>query len=60
MEKREGTEYQEPLKSTLTVSSFSKETPIPLIQTRIPALSGPHRDRPWVGVLRKLTEVGYY
>ncbi|KUK55477.1 MAG: hypothetical protein XD79_0590, partial [Atribacteria bacterium 34_128] len=26
----------------------------------IPALSGPDQGKPWVGVLRKLTEAGYY
>jgi hypothetical protein len=47
-------------KPPLAASSFTQEAPpIPLIQALIPALSGPHQDRPRVGVLRKLTEVGY-
>lgn len=48
------------LKLPLALSYFAKETPfIPLIQARIPALRGLHQDKPWVGILRKLTEVGY-
>jgi hypothetical protein len=48
-------------KPPLPASYFKKETESsPLIEVTIPALSGPDRGKPWVGVLRKLTEVGYY
>ena len=48
-------------KPPLSASHFKKETETsPLIEVTIPALSGPGQDKPWVGVLRKLTEVGYY
>ena len=50
-----------PSKLPLAASSFTKEaTSSPVIQARKPALSGPHQDKPWVGVLRKLTVAGYY
>jgi hypothetical protein len=48
-------------KPPLPASYFKKETESsPLIEVTIPALSGPDRGKPWVGVLRKLTKVGYY
>ena len=49
--------YQPPL----SASYFKKEAETsPLIEVTIPALSGPDQGKPWVGVLRRLTEVGYY
>ena len=48
-------------KPPLSASYFKKEAEIsPLIEVTIPAFIGPDQDKPWVGVLRKLTEVGYY
>ena len=48
-------------KPPLPASYFKKETETsPLIEVTIPALSGPDRGKPWVGVLRKLSEAGYY
>jgi len=48
-------------KPPLPASCFKKEAETsPLIEVTIPALSGPDQGKPWVGVLRKLTEVGYY
>ena len=48
-------------KPPLSASHFKKETETsPLIEVTIPAFIGPDQDKPWVGVLRKLTEVGYY
>jgi hypothetical protein len=48
-------------KPPLPASYFNKETETsPLIEVTIPALRGPDQDKPWVGVLRKLSEVGYY
>jgi len=48
-------------KPPLPASYFKKETETsPLIEVTIPALSGPDQDKPWVGVLRKLSEVRYY
>jgi len=45
----------------LPASYFKKEAESsPLIEVTIPALSGPDQGKPWVGVLRKLSEVGYY
>jgi len=42
-------------------SYFKKETESsPLLEVTIPALKGPDQDKPWVSVLRKLSEVGYY
>jgi len=47
-----------PFKPPLPASYFTKEaSSSPVIQVRIPALEGPHQGRPWVGVLRKLSEV---
>jgi len=45
----------------LSASHF-KNTPetSPLIEVTLPAFYGPDQAKPWVGVLRKLTEVGYY
>jgi len=49
--------YQPPLPAAY----FKKETETsPLIEVSLPALSGPDQGKPWVGVLRKLSEVGYY
>ena len=48
-------------KPPLHASYFNKETESsPLIEVTIPALSGPDQDKPWVGVLSKLSEAGYY
>jgi len=48
-------------KPPLPASYFKKETETsPLIEVSLPALRGPDQDKPWVGVLRKLSEVGYY
>ena len=48
-------------KPPLSASYFKKETESsPLIEVTIPALSGPDQGKPWVGVLRKLSEAGYY
>ena len=48
-------------KPPLPASCFKQMPEIsPLIEVTIPALSGPDQDKPWVGVLRKLSEVGYY
>jgi len=45
----------------LPASYFKKEAESsPLIEVTIPAFIGPDQDKPWVGVLRKLAEVGYY
>ena len=49
--------YQPPLPA----SYFKRETETsPLIEVILPALRGPDQDKPWVGVLRKLSEAGYY
>ena len=46
-----------PLKKPLSASHFSKaDFSPPVIQARIPALDGPNQDKPWVGVLRKLSQ----
>ena len=48
-------------KSPLSASYFKKEADTsPLIEISLPALSGPDQGKPWVGVLRKLSQVGYY
>lgn len=48
-------------KPPLPAACFKKETETsPLIEVTIPAFIGPDQDKPWVGVLRKLSEVGYY
>jgi len=48
-------------KPPLSASYFKKETETsPLIEVTIPAFIGPDQDKPWVGVLRKLAEAGYY
>jgi len=48
-------------KPPLPASCFKKEAEIsPLIEVTVPAFIGPDQGKPWVGVLRKLTEVGYY
>ena len=49
--------YQPPLPA----SYFKKETEsFPIVGVTIPALSGPDQGKPWVGILRKLSEAGYY
>jgi len=49
--------YQPPL----SASHFKKEAESPpLIEVTLPALRGPDQGKPWVGVLRKLSEAGYY
>ena len=51
------TEFKPPLPA----ACFKKETESPpLIEVTIPALRGPDQGKPWVGVLRKLAEAGYY
>ena len=61
-----GTERERNIKITefkppLSASHFKKETETsPLIEVSLPALSGPDQGKPWVGVLRKLAEAGYY
>jgi len=48
-------------KPPLPASYFKKETETsPLIEVSLPALSGPDQGKPWAGVLRKLSEAGYY
>jgi len=48
-------------KPPLPASYFKKEVEsLPLIEVSIPALRGPDQGKPWVGVLRKLSEAGYY
>jgi len=48
-------------KPPLPASYFNKETEFsPIVEVTISALSGPDQDKPWVGVLRKLSEAGYY
>ena len=48
-------------KPPLPASCFKKEAESsPLIEVTIPALRGPDQGKPWVGVLRKLSEAGYY
>jgi len=48
-------------KPLLSASHFKKETESsPIVEVTIPALRGPDQGKPWVGVLRKLAEVGYY
>ena len=47
-----------PIKAPLSASSFTKEvSSSPVISARIPALDGPNQDKPWVGVLRKLSQL---
>ncbi|MFH1939933.1 MAG: ISLre2 family transposase [bacterium] len=48
-------------KPPLSAAYFKKETESsPIVEVTIPALRGPDRGKPWVGVLRKLSEAGYY
>jgi len=48
-------------KPPLPASYFKKETETsPLIEVSLPALRGPDQGKPWVGVLRKLSRVGYF
>jgi len=48
-------------KPPLPASYFNQETESsPLIEVTIPALSGPDQGKPWVGVLRELSRVGYF
>jgi len=45
-------------KQPLSASFFTKEgVSSPIVQARIPALDGPNQDKPWVGVLRKLSQL---
>jgi hypothetical protein len=45
----------------LSASYFKEDTEsFPLIEVSIPALVGPDQDKPWVGVLRELSRVGYF
>jgi len=47
-----------PFKPPLPASYFTKEgSSTPVLQGRIPALIGPDQAKPWVGVLRKLSEI---
>ncbi len=47
-----------PSKPPLSASCFTKEAySSPVIQAKIPALDGPNQDKPWVGVLRKLSQL---
>jgi hypothetical protein len=47
-----------PPKPPLSASCFTKEvSSAAVIQAKIPALDGPHRDKHWVGVLRKLAQL---
>jgi len=48
-------------KPPLSASYFKKETESsPIVEVSLPALRGPDQGKPWVCVLRKLSEVGYY
>jgi len=45
----------------LPAACFNKETESsPIVEVTIPAFIGPDQGKPWVGVLRELSEVGYY
>ena len=45
----------------LSATYFKEEAKsLPLIEASIPALVGPDQGKPWVSVLRKLSEAGYY
>ncbi|GAG75582.1 unnamed protein product [marine sediment metagenome] len=58
---REGNIKITEFKPPLPAAHFSQETESsPIVEVTIPALSGPDQDKPWVGVLRKLSDVGYY
>jgi hypothetical protein len=51
------TEFKPPLPA----ACFNKETESsPIVEVTMPALKGPDQGKPWVGVLRKLSEAGYY
>jgi len=51
------TEFKPPLPA----SYFNQETETsPLIEVSLPALRGPDQGKPWVGVLRELSRVGYF
>ncbi len=48
-------------KPPLPAAYFKKETETSLlIEVSLPAISGPDQGKSWVGVLRKLSGVGYY
>ncbi len=50
-----------PYKPPLSASHFIQEaSSSPIIQARIPALVGLLKDKPWVGVLRKLSQLEVY
>jgi len=47
-----------PLKPPLSASCFTKESSSSaVIQAKIPALDGPNQAKPWIGVLRKLSQL---
>jgi hypothetical protein len=47
-----------PLNPPLSAACFTQEAyASPVIQARIPALAGPYQNKPWVGVLRKLSQL---
>jgi hypothetical protein len=47
-----------PFNPPLSASCFTQEVySSPVIQAKIPALDGPNQDKPWVGVLRKLSQL---
>ena len=48
-------------KPPLPAAYFNKEAESsPIVEVTIPAFIGPDQDKPWVGVLRKLSQAGYY
>ena len=48
-------------KPPLPAAYFNQETETsPIVEATIPALSGPDQGKPWVGVLRELSRVGYF
>jgi len=58
---REGNIKITEFKPPLPAAHFNQETESsPLIEVTIPALSGSGQDKPWVNVLRKLSEARYY
>jgi hypothetical protein len=58
---REGNIKITEFKPPLPASYFNQETESsPLIEVTIPALRGPDQGKPWVGVLRELSRVGYF
>ena len=48
-------------KTPLPASYFNQEIESsPLIEVSLPTLRGPDQGKPWVGVLRELSRVGYF